>query len=657
MSLIGMRIEGTKIVFEKYFDNVIDFVTQKCPTYLPNVIGYCFLVNNILKKVNEFLLKEKSDLITFIDEINIVSVNDTIFDYINSIETTIKKIQAVNSQKKVNLLSLKECTYLLSDFFKNYKNLEKYNNITNYNILIIFDITIEGTIDEPELKNKINYFIYNINNCAELSDVLKKLQENIKELNITKEKIIQNVSLIKYINKFINYIEYLTKKIKIIHEQYMINLDQIKKQTLEIKLEDEIQKQKIKTAEKVREQLQKELIETEEEEKKRKEQQKIYTQPQIQFNHGDLVRYNNRDATINKKNSDGTYNISYTSIATENASYNVNGSALSLIDSSTQKKTVPKTVPKTVLKIDSESDSVSVVKRKITIDELKPSKPVAQIVGYISQKPIGNSIIDKKQVIKTVPDDNKMSMESLHKKYPDLLKRTISDPLDEGLIEDIQRALPKGFKISKDTDKSTNLRRYISLKKFKIYIQTNENDILQKLNHCKDIINRITINIREDVYREAIYINYFDHNDVNIAHVSIHMDIQINTNTTKIFDFILKQTENTFHIRYHPNGIVRFSNETGTTDFEYTQKLYFQQKSSNDKSYLDVVSFYHSSDDTTKKLMECIILGLKKMFKDINLFDDRIRQDIPANMWGGNDKYYLKYLKYKQKYLELKNNL
>ncbi len=652
-----MRIEGTKIVFEKYFDNVIDFVTQKCPTYLPNVIGYCFLVNNILKKVNEFLLKEKSDLITFIDEINIVSVNDTIFDYINSIETTIKKIQAVNSQKKVNLLSLKECTYLLSDFFKNYKNLEKYNNITNYNILIIFDITIEGTIDEPELKNKINYFIYNINNCAELSDVLKKLQENIKELNITKEKIIQNVSLIKYINKFINYIEYLTKKIKIIHEQYMINLDQIKKQTLEIKLEDEIQKQKIKTAEKVREQLQKELIETEEEEKKRKEQQKIYTQPQIQFNHGDLVRYNNRDATINKKNSDGTYNISYTSIATENASYNVNGSALSLIDSSTQKKTVPKTVPKTVLKIDSESDSVSVVKRKITIDELKPSKPVAQIVGYISQKPIGNSIIDKKQVIKTVPDDNKMSMESLHKKYPDLLKRTISDPLDEGLIEDIQRALPKGFKISKDTDKSTNLRRYISLKKFKIYIQTNENDILQKLNHCKDIINRITINIREDVYREAIYINYFDHNDVNIAHVSIHMDIQINTNTTKIFDFILKQTENTFHIRYHPNGIVRFSNETGTTDFEYTQKLYFQQKSSNDKSYLDVVSFYHSSDDTTKKLMECIILGLKKMFKDINLFDDRIRQDIPANMWGGNDKYYLKYLKYKQKYLELKNNL
>jgi len=266
MSLIGMRIEGTKIVFEKDFDSFIEYVTQNCPTYLVHVNDYCVLVKDILTKVNDFLLND-IDLITIIEKSNILILIETNKLFIDSIETTTKKMMIVYLEKKIiNTLSTLECLNKLSIFLINYENLEKYRNITNYNILTIFDITIEGTIDEPKLNIKFNYLIYNIKNDVELADVLKKLEENIKELNITKEKININDNTSKYINIFEKFISYLNKKIEIIHEQLRI----INKQK---KLEEDKQK---KLEEDKQKKIKKETLKKLEEKKKKKKKQKNY---------------------------------------------------------------------------------------------------------------------------------------------------------------------------------------------------------------------------------------------------------------------------------------------------------------------------------------------------------------------------------------------
>ena len=600
------------IQFSTYPDDFFEYIIKNCSSYILSLLNYCIYVDNILNEIrtNFYYNTVNASLLKIIDN----DFNTKINLKITENQHLMTRIEPYLEKKPNSVISISsDCNIRMKEFIENFRVVGTINDeLHDSNFLLSFQINTDTNIN-------IDILVYNNKNIIKLQQVRVGLIENKTKLELEYNKKHDDTK----INLIINY---LTKQIRIVENQidnYKINitkkLEQIQAMIdIEKKLEEEKQKKleierqtiakkakEAKEAEKIRLQLLekldkeektrqqlllKERKKQEEKEKERTEQQKIYIQSQIQFNPGDLVRYNDKDATINKNNRDGTYNISYNSTTTAYAyaSINVNGSALSLIDSSTQKKTVPKI------------DSDSVVKRKITIDELDEKIP--------------------------------------H------LTRLISEPVEHEILKSVN--IDELYPPTPEFKYKTNLRRYVSYTNLKtrlarviwLYGQ------LSNFFNCPTLITMVTIKFDDTNENKALLLYFFDNSNNEIAHVTFHM----NTKKTNSKEYFYPETPderiNSTHIAITLSGGIK-----KYIPFEYK----FITVENERQIQFSIIN--KENYGIHENLILCILDGINRLFRVIGY--KNIMRDNFIRMQGGNDKYYLKYLKYKQKYLELKNNL
>ena len=190
-----------------------------------------------IKKLNELKpnLELKKSYTDYIDKLvtflKLLKQEDEIPKEVNDLENYKKALLIAEQIKYISLykistndlnriLEYQEAMVLLKNFDCDQINIIK-NNISNINIEIS-KIGESIEVDLLDIKNKIKDITINVDNINQTNIIeLKNIQSRVNQLNITKNKNIQCISTIEYINKEIQLIQ---EELSILNSKIVSNI-------------------------------------------------------------------------------------------------------------------------------------------------------------------------------------------------------------------------------------------------------------------------------------------------------------------------------------------------------------------------------------------------------------------------------------------------
>jgi len=215
-----------------------------------------------------------------------------------------------------------------------------------------------------------------------------------------------------------------------------------------------------------------------------------------------------------------------------------------------------------------------------------------------------------------------------------------------------------------------SLRRQFSFRDISVILEHFHDDIVKRmipaqfeLDTCDYLLRRINLRVTPN---DTLIINYYDNNNNNLAHVSFHMNIFDNANA------ILDETPVTNHIvlsyRIDDNNNIYPMG----TDIRFNLRLFYNEygilsaePGNQSGVYLNIGNAHRDQRITIAEFnyLMCIIYTINLLLRELYFFvypQQRGFQQQPYNVLrvgGSNINYYEKYLKYKKKYIELKNKI